>query len=238
MRHPLTDALHEKIEPGYAELAARFFKTAPGTYGAGDQFLGIRVPAVRAVAVRDDGESDVLPLLNSPWHEERLLALLILVRRFERGDETKREEIYAFYLSQTRWINNWDLVDLSAHHIVGKWLIDRSRKPLYELARSSMLWERRIAIVSTLAFIREGELNHTFSLCRELLGDKEDLMHKACGWMLREAGKKDVMALRTFLDSCCYAMPRTMLRYAIEKFPPEVRRLWLQCKDKKIIDDK
>ena len=219
--------LRARIRPGHAETAAWFFKSGPGEYGEGDCFLGVRVPEVRAVAKLDDGRSDVRGLLQSKWHEERLLALLILVRRFERGDDAVRKVVYEFYLSETRWINNWDLVDVSAYKIVGAWLLDRNRARLRELASSKCLWERRIAIISTFAFIRAGDVGDTFSLAKKLLSDPHDLMHKACGWMLREAGKRDVGALENFLDENRERMPRTMLRSAIEKFPESRRKQYL-----------
>ena len=210
--------------PGHAETAAWFFKSGPGEYGEGDRFLGVRVPDVRAVSKLDDGKSGLLGLMHSEWHEERLLALLILVRRYERGDEAAKEEIFDFYLSSTRWINNWDLVDVSAYKIVGAWLLGRSRAPLRTLAASGSLWERRISIISTFAFIRAGDVGETFFLAEQLLHDPEDLMHKACGWMLREAGKRDIRKLEQFLDAHRRSMPRTMLRYAIEKFPEKRRK--------------
>lgn len=223
----LRQELRLRIVPGRAESSAWFFKTGSGEYGEGDQFLGIPVPGIRAVAKLDDSHSDISGLLHSKWHEERLLALFILVRRFERGDETTRRKIYGFYLSETRWINNWDLVDSSASQIVGAWLLHRPRRALGKLAASETLWERRIAVISTLAFIRSGDLDETFRLTKYLLRDSEDLIHKACGWMLREAGKRDVRALEQFLDEHAPAMPRTMLRYAIEKFPEKRRKQYL-----------
>ena len=223
----LRQELRARITPGHAQTAAWFFKSGPGEYGEGDRFLGIRVPDVRAVSKMDDGKSDILGLMRSDWHEERLLALLILVRRFERGDEAARKAVYDFYLSATRWINNWDLVDVSAYKIVGARLLDRSRAPLRKLAASGNLWERRISIISTFAFIRTGDVGETFFLAEQLLADPEDLMHKACGWMLREAGKRDTRKLEQFLDAHRRAMPRTMLRYAIEKLPEAERKKYL-----------
>ena len=161
--------LRRRIRPGHAESLAWFFKAGPGEYGEGDRFLGIRVPDIRAVAKMDDGQSDIRGLMTSGWHEERLLALLVLVRRFERGDEVAKKATYDFYLSSTRWINNWDLVDLSAYKIVGAWLLGRSRAPVRNLATSRNLWERRIAVVSTDAFIRAGDFEETFFLSRKLL---------------------------------------------------------------------
>jgi len=219
--------LRDAVQPGLSASHSSFFKTGPGQYGEGDKFLGVRVPDIRAVAKLDDGRSDVSYLLESPWHEERMLALLILVWRFERGDLSIQKRIYESYLSNTRWINNWDLVDISAYKIVGAWLLDRPRPVLNSLARSSSIWERRIAMVSTYAFIRKGEVRETFTLAKLLLQDPEDLIHKACGWMLREAGKKDAAALEAFLGRNVRRMPRTMLRYAIEKFPEARRRNYL-----------
>ena len=223
----LKNELHRRIRPGHAKTLAWFFKTGPGEHGEGDRFLGIRVPEIRAVSRMDDGRSDVRGLLESEWHEERLLALLVLVRRFERGDDLVKRAIFDFYLTSTRWINNWDLVDLSAYKIVGSWLLGRPRAPLRKLASSKSLWERRIAVVSTYAFIRAGDIEETFFLSKKLLGDPEDLIHKACGWMLREAGKRDVVELERFLDAHRRSMPRTMLRYAIEKFPEKRRKQFL-----------
>ena len=223
----LKNELRRRICPGHAETLAWFFKTGPGEYGAGDRFLGIRVPEIRAVSKMDDGESDIRGLLGSEWHEERLLALLILVRRFERGDAQVKKAVYDFYLTETRWINNWDLVDLSAYKIIGAWLLGRSRAPLRKLASSNSLWERRIAVVSTYAFIRAGDLKETFFLSKKLFDDPEDLIHKACGWMLREAGKRGVGELERFLEAHRLSMPRTMLRYAIEKFPEGRRKQFL-----------
>lgn len=223
----LKTELRRRMREEHAESLAWFFKTGHGEYGEGDRFLGIRVPDIRAISKMDDGKSDIRGLLRSEWHEERLLALLILVRRFERGDAEVKKAIYDLYLSGTRWINNWDLVDVSAYKIVGAWLLDRSRAPLRKLASSKSLWERRIAVISTFAFIRAGDLGETFSLSKKLLGDPEDLMHKACGWMLREAGKRDCGELERFLEANRRSMPRTMLRYAIEKFPEKRRKQFL-----------
>ncbi len=221
---PIQKLLREAAEPGYAQRAASFFKTGPGTYGEGDQFLGVRVPDVRAVARADDGLVDVARLMGSRWHEDRLLGVLILVRRFERGGEAERKTVVDSYLGFTERINNWDLVDLSASQILGAWLLRRPRGILNRLVASPNLWERRIAIVATFAFIRERDLEPTFALTKNLLSDPEDLMHKACGWMLREAGKRDVSALEEFLLVHIHAMPRTMLRYAIERFPERRRQ--------------
>ena len=202
----------------------RFFRTGPGEYGEGDEFLGLKVPQIRKLAreFRALPLKEVEGLLKSKWHEARLLALVILVDQFERADERMRDAIFRLYLRSTKFINNWDLVDASAPHIVGAHIKDRSL--LTKLARSKSLWERRIAIVATQHFIRNHDLKDTFRLAKNLLDDKHDLIHKATGWMLREAGKRDRDALVAFLEEHATRMPRTMLRYAIEKFPPALRR--------------
>ncbi|MBL9117868.1 MAG: DNA alkylation repair protein [Verrucomicrobiaceae bacterium] len=214
-------------EPAVAEVMRRFFKTGPGEYGEGDKFLGLKVPTTRSFLPDTDSLllNELEELLHSDWHEERLLALLALVRRYKkaRKDLGLREAIVAFYLKNTRWINNWDLVDTSAPHILGEWLFDRDRAVLRRLARSKDLWEQRIAVLATQAFIRKGDFDLTLELCHELLSHKHDLMHKACGWMLREIGNRDVHVLLAFLDRHAHLMPRTMLRYAIEKLPEKQR---------------
>lgn len=216
-------------QPGQAVIARRFFKTGPGEYGEGDEFLGLKVPQVRALVRSCDelAEADVLALLHSPFHEERLLALFCLIRRFEPGDHEIRRHIFDLYLRHTRWINNWDLVDTSAPHIVGAWLLGGDRAILRKLARSSSLWERRIAVLATQTFIRHRDFGDTLEIVRSLLGDTHDLMHKACGWMLREIGNRDEGTLHAFLSSHAAQMPRTMLRYAIEKLPDKQRKQWL-----------
>ena len=213
-----------------AAFLQRFFKTGPGEYGEGDIFLGIRVPEVRKVAkrYRDISQGEVKSLLTSPIHEERLLALLILVGQFSRGSCAEQEYIYNLYLNHTRYINSWDLVDLSAEKIVGTFLMEREREPLYTLAQSKSLWERRIAIMSTFYFIKGNDFTETVQLAAILLRDEEDLIHKAVGWMLREVGKRHLATEETFLKSHYLEMPRTMLRYAIERFPEEKRQRYLQ----------
>ena len=187
-----------------ARFLQRFFKTGPGQYGEGDCFLGVRVPATRQVSRQSDGLTlaQVCLLLHSKYHEERLLALLILVRRFTRGSEAERRRNFDLYLRETRLINKWDLVDLSAPNIVGVWLLGHDRSILDQLARSASLWERRIAVLATFAFIRQGQFADSLRLGRLLLSDPQDLMHKACGWMLREVGKRDLNTLETFLGAC------------------------------------
>jgi 3-methyladenine DNA glycosylase AlkD len=215
--------------PALARSAARFFKTGPGQYGEGDKFIGIKVPTLRTVSreFRTLPLEEIESLLKSPIHEERHLALMILVLQVAKSDDAQRKTAFDFYLRNTDFINNWDLVDCSAPQIVGGFLMSRSRKPLLKLAKSSSLWERRIAIVSTQHFIRQGDLGETLTISRMLLKDKEDLIHKASGWMLREVGKKNQAVLEGFLDQHGTAMPRTMLRYAIERFTPTRRQAYL-----------
>ena len=207
----------------------RFFKTGPGDYAEGDVFIGVTVPRLRQVCreCRDTAIPDLVPLLGSAVHEERLLALLLLVEAFKRGTQEKKREIYRLYLGNTKFINNWDLVDSSAPHIVGGWLFTRSRSPLRRLARSSSLWERRIGIIATQFFIRRGDFEETFRIADLLLADRHDLIHKAVGWMLREVGNRSPNAERAWLETRYPRMPRTMLRYAIEKFPEAERRQYL-----------
>jgi 3-methyladenine DNA glycosylase AlkD len=227
----LRKKLHAHASPEDAVFFQRFFKTRAGQYGEGDRFIGVRVPDMRRVC-REGGSAASLAtirtLLRSRIHEERSLALLLLVEAFARSDEDGEREIYELYLAHTRDINNWDLVDLSAGPIVGGWLAGRSRAPLSRLARSASLWERRIAIVATSHFIRRGELDETFRIADLLLRDPHDLIHKAVGWMLRETGKRDGAALRGFLKERYRMMPRTMLRYAIERFPEAERGRYLK----------
>ncbi len=227
---PLYKQLLPLANPAIAEHSAGFFKTGPGEYGEGDQFLGIRVPVLRQQAVkrRDLSLDETLQSLRSPWHEERLCALIVMVGLFEKADEADRQAIYSSYLDHSEWVNNWDLVDSSAHQIVGGYLRERPREPLYILARSAILWERRIAIIATLHFIRQNDLDDCFALSELLLGDAEDLMHKTCGWMLREAGKRDTARLRDFIKQHYPQLPRTLLRYAIEKFPQPERGMLLR----------
>jgi 3-methyladenine DNA glycosylase AlkD len=216
--------------PEDGEFLQRFFKTGPGQYGEGDLFRGIRVPVLRRLSkAHQDIPLDLAEqLLRSAYHEDRLLALLILVRKFADADETGKAAIYTRYLDNTRFINNWDLVDISAMHIVGAYLFDKNKEPLYQLARSGHLWERRIAILATFHFIKRNSFDETLRIAGILLTDKEDLIHKAVGWMLREVGKRDMKSEEAFLCAHYRQMPRTMLRYAIEKFPPEKRLSYLK----------
>lgn len=211
-----------------ATHSLRFFKTGKGEYGEGDIFLGIRVPILRKCVKEypNIGLKDAEKLLTSPLHEARLFALLILVREYATG-KNKKDAVYRCYLANTKHINNWDIVDCSAEHIVGAHLFNKDRTPLYKLARSKSLWERRIAIVSTFHFIRKNDFTDTLAIAGLLINDREDLIHKAVGWMLREVGKRDVKALEKFLAKHYKRMPRTMLRYAIEKFPKTKRLAYL-----------
>ena len=212
------------------EVLPRFFKTGKGEYGEGDRFMGVVVPDTRKVAKNHNDVSwEVLEaLLESEWHECRLCALVILVNRFKK----QPDETLSFYLDHTKGVNNWDLVDLSAPYILGAYLVDKSdREILYVLSASKNMWEQRIAIVSTLMLIRNGQFADTMKLAEGFLNIKHDLMQKATGWMLREVGKRDVGLLTEFLERYKAVMPRTMLRYAIEKFSPELRRYFLTKKD-------
>ncbi|MGD8524513.1 MAG: DNA alkylation repair protein [Desulfobacterales bacterium] len=215
-----------------AKVSRRYFKTGPDEYGEGDIFLGIPVPVLRKLAktYRHLTLKDTTKLLRSPIHEERLLALLILIHIFSAGDESMKKEIFDLYLNNTRYINNWDLVDVSAQYIVGAYLVHKNKKVLYCLARSEDLWERRIAIMSTFHFIRQDEFSETLKIAEILIADREDLIHKAVGWMLREVGKRNLQFEEQFLKLYYKKMPRTMLRYAIEKFPQARRRLYLKGK--------
>lgn len=222
--------------PVAAASSQRFFKTGVGQYGEGDHFLGIRVPVLHALSKQTLQLSleDLQVLLDSEWHEARLLALMSLVLQFEKvlkKDLKKAKTIIDFYLKNTARINNWDLVDGSAPYILGPYLLlsGESRALLRRLATSKNLWERRIAVISTFAFIRAKEFDDCFELCELLMNDKEDLMHKAMGWMLREIGKRDQAAEQAFLDKHASTLPRTMLRYAIERFPEPLRKSYLHA---------
>lgn len=217
----------------------RFFKTGVGEYGYGDKFLGVMVPQTRAI-VKDVWQyvtlDEIETLLHSPYHEARLTALLLLVKIYEEqkvgtqhavSANNKKQQIFEIYTTNTDYINNWDLVDLSAPNIVGQHLFKKDCSLLYEFAQSNHLWKQRIAVVATLYFIRKGEFSHTYALAKLFMNTQQDLMQKAVGWMLREAGKRDVSQLRTFLNEYKCVMPRTMLRYAIEKFSAEERLKFL-----------
>ncbi|MGI6037508.1 MAG: DNA alkylation repair protein [Limnochordia bacterium] len=218
--------LKELADPADAQFLQGYFRTGPGQYGEGDRFLGIRVPVLRKIArgFKDLPIDGIVELLADPYHEVRMVAVLIMVHQAGRG---RAEEMYHLYLRHTHRINNWDLVDVSAPHIVGSYLYQRDHGPLYELARFSSLWERRISIIATQYFIKQGHYKTTLEISQLLLNDENDLIHKAVGWMLREVGKRDRSLLEDFLGEHYRGMPRTMLRYAIEKFPEDLRQAYL-----------
>lgn len=226
----LQDILRSLADPAIAEHSQRFFKTGKGDYGEGDLFLGIRVPVLRKQVkfYKELTLTEISRLLKSPYHEERLLALFLLVQKFTQGNEQEKASVYELYLKQIKQINNWDLVDSSAYHIVGAYLEDKDRQPLYELLKSNSLWERRIAIMSTFHFIRNNDFDDALKISRALLIDKQDLIHKAVGWMLREIGKRERNIEDLFLQKHYREMPRTMLRYALEKYPEMERQRYLK----------
>lgn len=215
-----------------AQTSKRFFKTGKGEYGEGDEFLGLSVPDCRDIARKfiSIELKDVKMHLESKNHEERLVAFLILVEQFKKADSNGKEKIYAFYMKNKGFANNWDLVDLTADKIVGEWLIDKDKKILFDLASSDNLWDKRIAIVATFAFIKKGRFDEILKISEMLLKDKHDLIHKACGWMLREVGKRDIVVIERFLKKHYKNMPRTMLRYAIERFDEKKRKSYLKGK--------
>ncbi|MDR0697908.1 MAG: DNA alkylation repair protein [Tannerella sp.] len=216
-----------------ATLLQRFFKTGPGQYGEGDVFIGVVVPHIRSIAKANlrIPMTEISKLLMSKYHEARLCALVILTERFKKVSGDERKEIYDFYIKNTSRINNWDLVDITCPTVVGEYLTDKNRDILYEFADSNYLWEQRISIVSTLAFIRKGDFTDTFELSKKLLNHPHDLMHKAVGWMLRETGKRDRNLLTGFLEKYAMKMPRTALRYAIEHYPEPERQYFLKKKN-------
>jgi 3-methyladenine DNA glycosylase AlkD len=226
----IKNELEQSSDHGHAEKLRGYFKTGEGEYGEGDQFLGVRVPDQRRIAkkYRDTPLPQVVRLLHSEIHENRLTALFILTHQFIKGDEEKRKTVVEMYLGNTGFINNWDLVDSSAPKILGKWLIDKPRGILLDLAHSNSPWERRISIISTFAFIDKGDLGDSLTLAGVLIDDPHDLIHKAVGWVLRELGKKDQKALEEFLDEHRQTMPRTMLRYAIEKLPEDKKKHYMK----------
>ncbi len=225
----IRNRLRKLADKNKAKVLRGFFKTGPGHYGEGDVFLGITVPVLRK-AVKECGATplpDALRLLRSPIHEERLFALMVLINAYTNGHGSLKRKIYNLYLRNTRYINNWDLVDLSAPNIVGNYLMDKSREPLYELARSRGLWKKRIAILSTFSFIRQNDFADTLRISEILLNDDHDLIRKAVGWMLREVGKRNLRTEEQFLQQRYRTMPRTALRYAIERFPEVKRKKYL-----------
>ncbi|MBI2415989.1 MAG: DNA alkylation repair protein [Candidatus Kerfeldbacteria bacterium] len=221
--------LHTMANPQKAIFLQRFFRTAPGEYAAGDKFLGITVPQQRQIAKQfyQLSVADLTKLLRSPWHEYRLTALIIAVWQYQHTTVHKQQALAKWYLANRRWINNWDLVDTSAPYILGQYLFTRNKTILYRLAKGTSLWNRRLAIISTQYFIRQQHYSDTLHLAKILLHDDHDLIHKAVGWMLREVGKRDQIILVKFLDQHYHTMPRTMLRYAIEKLSSRQRRQYL-----------
>lgn len=228
--------LHVLGDPSKAIVYQKFFRTGKGEYAEGDKFLGITVPEQRKIVrkYRELPLSEVVQLLQSVFHEERLVALLILVAQFDRALVLEKEKIYHIYMSSMVQINNWDLVDCTAPRIVGVFLLNRDRSLLYELAQSTNLWYRRISIIATWAFIRSGQFDDTLAICELLMSDKHDLIHKACGWMLREVGKKKLTVLENFLNQYAATMPRTMLRYSLEKMLPTKRKYYMKLKELKV----
>ena len=223
MTNKIFNALVARSDEEKKIVLPRFFKTGKGQYGEGDKFLGVTVPNIREVAkeYKDVNFDIIKELIHSPWHEMRMCALLILVINSKKN---VTKETFDFYLSQSKHINNWDLVDLSAPQIVGQYLLDKKRDTLYKLTESELLWDNRIAIVSTLTFIRNNDLDDTYKLSLKMMNHQHDLMHKSIGWMLREAGKRDEKRLYDFVLEHKSIMPRTMLRYSIEKFSPDIRK--------------
>jgi len=229
----LLEEITQHADPSQVEGLMRFFKTGPGQYGYGDKFLGIKVPVTRGV-VKECWQKvsfdDLEECVTSQYHEVRLAALLTLIEIFSHAKKNPglQKQCVDFYLSHTDRINNWDLVDLSCYPLLGTWLLDKDRTLLYDLARSGKtMWEQRIGMVSTMQFIRHGETDDTYAIADILIGHKHDLIHKAVGWLLREAGKRDTDKLKAWLEPRCHAMPRTMLRYAIEKLPETDRRYFM-----------
>ena len=235
MKRLLTEMISH-ADPSQVAGLSRFFKTGPGEYGEGDRFLGIKVPVTRSVVKecwKETGFDDLEECIRSEYHELRLAALLTLLQIFTHAKKDKelQKKCVDFYLGHTEYINNWDLVDLSCYEILGRWLLDKDRKLLYELAgNGKTIWEQRIGMVSTMQFLRKGELDDTYAIAEIFLEKPQpihDLLQKSVGWLLRDAGKRDVQRLRRWLDTNVHRMPRTMLRYAIEKFPEEERRYFL-----------
>jgi len=230
MKSRLLEELLVLANPEKAKSFQSFFKTGPGEYGEGDFFWGINVPVLRRLSKKyaDLSLVEIQKLLTSQIHEQRQVALFILLQQYQKAEETNREKIVNFYLAHTRWINNWDLVDATAPKILGDFLMKRDKRILFQLARSENLWERRIAIVATLRFVKEGRFEETIKIAEILLSDPHDLIHKAVGWLLREVGKRHRQTEEEFLRRFASLMPRTTLRYALEKFPAEKREMYLK----------
>lgn len=222
--------LRRHASSSQAAILQRFFKTGPGEYGEGDIFIGVKVPDIRktAAAFSSLQLSELQKLISSPVHEERLLALIILTQQFAKADPVLRDRIIKFYLRNRKFVNNWDLVDLSAPYLLGPYLYDKDKDLLFRYAKNGTLWEKRIAVLSTFYFIKQGVYDVSLALIEILLEDRRDLINKACGWMLREIGKKDLRVEEHFLKRHYRTMPRTMLRYAIEKFSEEKRRSYMK----------
>ncbi|GAA4373227.1 DNA alkylation repair protein [Hymenobacter koreensis] len=226
----LLTRIHALANPERALLLARFFQTGPGQYGEGDQFLGLTMPQQRQLAkqFRTLPMAEVEQLVQSPWHDCRSIGLIIWTLQFPKAGPAGQMAIYERYLQNRRFVNNWDLVDVTCPHIVGAYLLHKDRTPLYELAAENYLWSQRMSIVSTLAFVRKGQFADTFALAEQLLSHRHDLIHKAVGWLLREVGKRNEEALEEFLHDHRLRMPRTMLRYAIERLEPAKRHHYLR----------
>ncbi|PNV74468.1 DNA alkylation repair protein [Leptospira inadai] len=226
----ISQELSNLADPAKAKILAGYFKTGPGEYAEGDIFLGIQVPSLRRISKKYIGLplKEIQVLVRSKLHEERVTGFFILCETFSKTEEIYRKRLHDFYLKNLKYVNNWDLVDMSARIMIGEYLLDKDRSLLYALAKSKNLWERRISILSTYAFIREGDFSDTIRISGILLKDSEDLIHKAVGWMLREVGNRNLQAERKFLDKNAGKMPRTMLRYAIEKFPEPLRKKYLE----------
>lgn len=232
MLNELKQELQNLADSEQAKILQRFFKTGKGDYGEGDVFLGIKVPTQRKIATKyyELSLEGIYKLLQGNIHEERLVALFILINKYKKSSLEGKQIIFDFYLKNTKNINNWDLVDISAPNIIGNFLIDKPKDILYKLAESENIWEKRIAIISTFAFIKENKFENTLAISELLLKDRHDLIHKAVGWMLREVGKRDVKVLEEFLRQHYKDMPRTTLRYAIERFDEEKRKKYLDGK--------
>jgi len=226
----LVQELKKKYDPVRAKHSQRFFKTGKGEYGEGDVFLGLNMPEQREIAKKylDLPLNDIQKLVDSKIHEHRMVGLLIVTYKYAKGDDKEKEKLFKFYVKNSKQVNNWDLVDVTCHKVVGDYLLDKDRKLLYKWARSKNLWEKRLAIISTFAFFRREELDDSYKIATMLLHDQHDLIHKAVGWTLRECGKRDLSRLYKFLDQHTRTMPRTALRYAIEKLPDAKRKYYLQ----------
>ncbi|MDP7244096.1 MAG: DNA alkylation repair protein [Flavobacteriales bacterium] len=229
MLNQIKNDLQKLGNPKLAKILSRFFKMGKGEYGYGDVFLGIKVGPQRKIVKKYSQATlkDLQKLLSSKIHEERLTSLFILIDKYKKADEKNKKEVVDFYLKNTKNINNWDLIDLSAGKILGNYLLEKDKSILYKLAKSNSVWERRIAIISTFEFIRNNKFESTLKISEMLLEDKHDLVHKAVGWMLREIGKRNQAVEEKFLKKHCKKMPRTMLRYAIERFDESKRKYYL-----------